>query len=52
MFRIEINKDGKTGNVITEKAFDDVTKQGEIEGLTFDKQSKTFLLLYLLFYFQ
>jgi hypothetical protein len=29
-----------------EKEFDDVTKQGEIEGLTFDGDHRQFLLLY------
>ena len=28
------------------KIFDDVTRQGEIEGLTFDKERRKFLLLY------
>ena len=29
-----------------ERTFDDVTKQGEIEGLTFDKETNSLLLLY------
>ena len=29
-----------------ERTFDDVTKQGEIEGLTFDKQTGQLLVLY------
>ena len=46
MYRIAIGEDGKTGTVIPEKTFDDVTRQGEIEGLTFDRTNKEFLLLY------
>ena len=32
--------------VTLEKTFDDVIKQGEIEGLTFDEDSRQLLLLY------
>ena len=40
-------KDGKGVLEVTEvKAFDDVTKQGEIEGLSFNKKSGDLLLLY------
>lgn len=46
MYRIDISEDRETGTVIPEKAFDDVTRQGEIEGLTFDKVRRQFLLLY------
>ena len=46
MYRIEISEDRETGTVIPEKAFDDVIRQGEIEGLTFDKVRRQFLLLY------
>ena len=46
MYRIDISEDWETGTVIPEKAFDDVVRQGEIEGLTFDKVRKQFLLLY------
>ena len=46
MYRIDISEDWETGTVIPEKAFDDVTRQGEIEGLTFDKVRRQFLLLY------
>lgn len=45
MYRIEVSEDKKTGHVSMEKTFDDVTKQGEIEGLTFDDSGR-FLLLY------
>ncbi len=46
MYRIVVSEDKKTGQVIPEKTFDDVTRQGEIEGLAFDKDSGQFLLLY------
>ena len=46
MYRITVGEDGKTGKVSTEKTFDDVTRQGEIEGLTFDSANNEFLLLY------
>ena len=42
MYRI----DAKTGTVVLEKTFDDVVRQGEIEGLTFDEEKDQFLLLY------
>lgn len=38
--------DAATGAVVLEKTFDDVTRQGEIEGLTFDAERGEFLLLY------
>ena len=34
------------GSVTLEKTFDDVKRQGEIEGLTFDAGRNEFLLLY------
>ena len=46
MYRIEVSDDAETGKVSLEKTFDDVTRQGEIEGLTFDKEHDQFLLLY------
>ena len=46
MYRIDVSEDNKTGRVILEKTFDDVTKQGEIEGLTFDEDRGQLLLLY------
>ena len=46
LYRIDVSADGKTGTVVPEKTFDDVTRQGEIEGLTFDAQRGEFLLLY------
>ena len=42
MYRI----DPKSGDVTLERSFDDVTKQGEIEGLSFDRERGQFLLLY------
>ena len=44
MYRLEIT--GDTANVTLERAFTDVTRQGEIEGLSFDKEAGQFLLLY------
>ena len=46
MYRIDISEDRETGTVIPEKAFDEVIRQGEIEGLTFDNVRRQFLLLY------
>jgi len=46
MYRVDVSEDGETGTVSMEKKFDDVTKQGEIEGLTFDGDNGQFLLLY------
>jgi hypothetical protein len=40
-------KDGQTSCIVTlERTFDDVTMQGEIEGLTFDRKNGKLLLLY------
>ena len=40
-------EDGATSCIVTlERTFDDVTRQGEIEGLTFDKELGQLLLLY------
>ena len=44
MYRIAIKNN--IGKVTPEKTFNDVIKQGEIEGLNFDKNSDKFLLLY------
>lgn len=46
MYRVDISKDRKSGRVIPEMAFDDVIRQGEIEGLTFDEERRQLLLLY------
>ena len=46
MYRVEIADDKMNGYVIPEKTFDDVTRQGEIEGLSFDEEGRQFLLLY------
>lgn len=46
MYRVDIAEGGETGLVQLEKTFDDVTRQGEIEGLTFDRTRGQFLLLY------
>ena len=46
IYRLEINKNEKTAAVIKERAFTDVIKQGEIEGLSFDRAKNQFLMLY------
>ena len=46
MYRVDVSGDKKTGKVSLEKTFDDVRKQGEIEGLTFDENRGQLLLLY------
>lgn len=46
MYRVDLSKSRDTGKVSLEKTFDDVKKQGEIEGLSFDKDRGQFLLLY------
>ena len=46
MYRVTVSDDGLNGSVTLEKTFDDVTRQGEIEGLTFDPANNQFLLLY------
>ncbi|MBO6046520.1 MAG: hypothetical protein J6P61_02095, partial [Erysipelotrichaceae bacterium] len=46
MYRITIDEKEKTGTAVLEKTFDDVIRQGEIEGLTFDEEQRQFLLLY------
>ena len=46
LYRTRI-EDGATNCIVTlERTFDDVTKQGEIEGLTFDEENGQLLLLY------
>ena len=45
LYRINIKND-ISAYVTLEKTFDDVILQGEIEGLSFDKENKQFLLLY------
>ena len=46
MYRVDVSDDKETGKVTMEREFNDVTRQGEIEGLTFDKERRKFLLLY------
>ena len=46
MYRIVLSEDRKTASVVLEKTLDDVTKQGEIEGLTFDKETSQLLIVY------
>lgn len=46
MYRITPSEDMRSGQVTLEKTFDDVSRQGEIEGLSFDRSRGQFLLLY------
>ena len=46
MYRVDASENKETGAVTLEKTFDDVIRQGEIEGLTFDAAGGQFLLLY------
>ena len=46
MYRVDVSENGETGFVTLEKTFDDVIKQGEIEGLSFDRERGQLLLLY------
>lgn len=46
MYRLDVSENRETAKVSLEKTFDDVTRQGEIEGLTFDQDRGQFLLLY------
>lgn len=46
MYRIALSDDCTSGSAVLEKTFDDVTRQGEIEGLSFDRSRGQFLLLY------
>jgi hypothetical protein len=46
LYRTKIMEDSTYCTVTLERTFDDVTKQGEIEGLTFDEETNSLLLLY------
>ena len=46
MYRLVLSSDGVTAEAVPERAFHDVIKQGEIEGLCFDEKNHQFLLLY------
>lgn len=46
LYRTKIVPEAETCTVTLEKDFDDVIGQGEIEGLSFDKNNGQFLLLY------
>ena len=46
MYKTTIEDDVTECILAEERAFDDVIKQGEIEGLSFDKEKQQFLLLY------
>jgi len=46
LYRVNL-EDGKDYATVTlERTFDDVTRQGEIEGLTYDTEAQQFLILY------
>lgn len=46
LYRTRIDADATFCTVTLERTFDDVTRQGEIEGLTFDEENDQLLLLY------
>lgn len=46
MYRIDPVSGQSRAEVVLERSFTDVTKQGEIEGLSFDEERNRFLLLY------
>lgn len=46
LYRVDISPGASNAPVVLERTFDDVTFQGEIEGLTFDKKKRQFLLHY------
>ena len=46
LFRVEINPDDTECEVMPERTFVDVVRQGEIEGVTFDRSKDRLLLLY------
>ena len=46
MYRVDISENARIARTTREKIFDDVIMQGEIEGLSFDRDEREFLLLY------
>ena len=46
IYRFEISDDSTEATSVEELALRDVTKQGEIEGLSFDRENKKLLVLY------
>ena len=46
LYRTKIEKDASSCNVMLERTFDDLVMPGEIEGLTFDEENGTMLLLH------
>ena len=46
LYRAEVSRKAESADVVLEKTFDDVTRQGEIEGLSFDRKNDKLLLLY------
>jgi len=46
IYRVNLTEGSDSATVALERTFDDVTRQGEIEGLAFDTKAQEFLLLY------
>ena len=46
LYRTKFDKKSTFATVVLERTFDDVKRQGEIEGLSFDKKNKKMFLLY------
>ena len=46
VYKCKVDLTGNEYDVITEKTLDDVTRQGEIEGISFDKDKKQMLISY------
>ena len=46
IYRFDIAEDSTHATAVEELVLDDVTRQGEIEGLSFDEESSTLLVLY------
>ena len=46
LYRVELNPGGTSATVILERTFDDILLQGEIEGLSFDRDNGWLLVLF------
>lgn len=46
LYRARVTRRSESAEVVLEKTFDDVKRQGEIEGLSFDRKAGKLLLLY------
>ena len=44
MYKCKVDTEAEELTVVTEKTLDDVTRQGEIEGISFDKEKKQITL--------